>query len=121
MSKIDNFLGLVHKADGEGVESARDNVTPQDLKALADNYWNLTTWEQRACMINLMQDYMIPETRPAMLHFLQAPDDGEYGFLRVTKAIALCILDRDFNRFEVYYNDSALAEEKAKEYLAAES
>ena len=111
MSRIDEFLPIIQRADFEEIESARDRVTRADLGLFAETYKSLPTWEQKAALINLVQDHLDARLRPMMFDFLSAPNVRDDTH-ELTKAIALCHLEGDFERFMVYYNDRRLLREE---------
>jgi len=123
MSKFDELLVLVRRADFEEIEAARDKIAFSDLGALAAAYPALETWDQKAALINLVQDHLDPRFRSLMLDFLAAPDtrgdEASSGddVIPLTKAIALCHLDENFDDFMRYYNNRRLIEVRAGEYL----
>jgi uncharacterized protein CbrC (UPF0167 family)/uncharacterized membrane protein YhdT len=118
MSKIDYFLDLVINCDDEGIEFARDEVSSEDLGILAAAYWELETWDQKGLLIHLVMDHVDPRTRDVMYDFLQAPDDESGDFVEVTKAIALSHLEKDRERFSVYYEDRELLARMVERTLA---
>jgi hypothetical protein len=116
--RIAHFIQLVTRGDPGEIESARDVVTREDVAPLAEVYWTLETWDQKAALIELVQDYIDPRSREIMLDFLKAPPDkaGD-DYFEAVKAIALCHLDRDFKAFTRYYGDRRLLAETAERYL----
>jgi hypothetical protein len=120
MNKLDHWLSLVEAQDHVAIEGARDDVTPDDIPALIDAYWHRDDWVEKGLLINLMQDYLDPNLQPVMLDFLRAPSEPTGDFIEVTKAIALCHLDGDFNKFTAYYDDRQLLERVAQQYLSAQ-
>jgi hypothetical protein len=117
MSKTEELLELVHRTDFQEIEFARDQVHFADLSALAAAYPALESWDQKAALINLIQDHLDPRFRPLMLDFLAAPDTRGDDVIPLTKAIALCHLDENFDDFMRYYNDPRLIQARADEYL----
>ncbi len=117
MSNIEYFIRIVKEGDFNEVESARDNVKKENLAALELLYWILETWEQKIALINLIQDYIDPITHRIMLDILKAPEDEKGDYIELTKAIALCHLDKDFSKFDAYYKNRELITQNAKHYL----
>jgi hypothetical protein len=117
MGKFDELLELVQRADFQEIEAARDQVEFSDLGAMAAAYPSLKTWDQKAALINLVQDHLDPRFRPIMLDFLEAPDTRGDDVIPLTKAIALCHLDENFDIFMDYYKDQRLIQIRANEYL----
>jgi len=118
VGKLEYYLDLIKADDPVQIEMARDEVTRDDLGALAAAYWSLENWDQKGLLINLVQDYIDPRTRDIMIDFLKAPEDKSGDFTEVTKAIALCILEEDFERFTLYYDDRELLAQAVQRYLS---
>lgn len=106
--RIAQFIRLVQNDDGEEIEAARDRITRDDLAPLAEVYWTLQTWDEKAGLIELIQDHLDPQTRALMLDFLTAPADEKGDRRLLVKAIALCHLDGDFAAFNRYYQERQL-------------
>ena len=117
MPKIEELLQIIRRADFQEIESARDQVTVSILGALAAAYPSLETWEQKAALINLIQDHLDPCFRPIMLDFLSAPDTRGDDTVPLTKAIALCHLEENFDNFTIYYNDHNLLADRVSHLL----
>ena len=114
---IDRLLQIVQQDDPTQIEAARDDVTRTDLGALAAAYTSLKTWEQKCNLVNLIQDTLDPRTREIMRDVLHAPDDTNGDCVALTKAIALCHLERDLSRFMTYYEDRQLLAQTVRRYL----
>jgi hypothetical protein len=117
MNKHSQFMEIVTQADFIAIESARDQVTFRDLGALVKAYETLETWDQKAALINLVQDHLDPRMRRMMEDFIGAPDDLQEDNIILTKAIALCHLQEDFDRFMDYYNDRGLLERTVRQFM----
>ncbi len=115
--RVQHFIRLIQRDDPYEIESARDDVTKNDVGPLVEAYWTLTTWDEKAGLIQLIQDYLDPRTHDVMLDFLKAPPDANGDYFEVTKAIALCHLDGDFAAFDRYYKDRDLLAATAERYL----
>ena len=115
--RVRYFISLIQRDDPYEIESARDEVTENDVAPLVEAYWGLTTWEEKAGLIQLIQDYIDPHAHDVMLDFLKAPPDPNGDYFEVTKAIALCHLDGDFAAFTRYYKDRDLLAATAERYL----
>lgn len=117
--RIRNFIKLIQRDDPYEMETARDDVTRNDVGPLVEAYWTLTTWDEKAGLIQLIQDYLDPRSHDIMLDFLKAPPDANGDYFELTKAIALCRLDGDFAAFNRYYKDrdllAATAERRLRE------
>jgi len=116
-SHIDRLLQVVKQGDPAQIEAARDDVTRTDLGALAAAYRSLPTWAQKCHMVNLVQDTLDPRTREMMRDVLHAPDDAGGDYVALTKAIAVCHLERDLSRFMTYYEDRQLLAQAIRRYL----
>ena len=117
MLKIDHFTNIVKNCDFQEIEFARDDVTKDDLPALALLYNTLNTWEQKTGLIHLVQDYQDDILHNIMFDFLKAPKDKSGDAMEVMKVISLCYLEKDFDKFMVYYKNRELIEKTAKRYL----
>jgi len=117
MLKTNDLLKIVRRADFEEIEESRDLVEFHHFGELAAAYSSLESWNQKAALINLVQDHLDPRFRPIMLDFLRAPDTRGDDVIPLTKAIALCHLDENFDDFMRYYNNTQLIDERASEYL----
>lgn len=117
MPTIKRLLALVKSGDGQKIELARDNVKRGDLAALAKAYWTLETWDQKDSLVQLIQDHIDPRTRTLMLDILKAPEDRISGEIDLTRAIALCHLDKNFANFTLYADSSERIAEGMKRYL----
>lgn len=119
-ARIEYFLRLIRRDNAEEIESARDEIIPEDIGPLAKVYWTLETWSEKAGLIQIVQDTIDPRTRGIMLDFLKAPPDTSGDYVEITKAIALCHLDRDFAAFDRYYRDRQLLAATVERYLREE-
>jgi ribosomal protein L35AE/L33A len=114
---IDRLLQIVKQGAPTQIEAARDDVSRTDLGALAAAYQALPTWEQKCHLVNLVQDTLDPRTREIMRDVLHAPDDADGDYVQLTKAIAVCHLERDLSRFMTYYEDRQLLAQTVRRYL----
>ncbi|WP_412744049.1 hypothetical protein [Krasilnikovia sp. MM14-A1004] len=98
------FAGMVRACDHQEIEFARPRVGPQHLPGLVELYGTLASWDQRLCLVQLVQDRHEPALQPIMLDILRAPerDDDQ---AELTKAAALCYLDGNSDLFMTYYED----------------
>ena len=101
-----SFENLVHARDWEAIESWRSRVRPEHVAPLVALYDRVGTWDERCAVLQLLQDSLHPDTRRCMHHFLSAPNGEDENF-ELTKAIAVCHLDRDLGRFVTYLGDRA--------------
>jgi hypothetical protein len=99
------------------LEAARDLVRLAHFPALVEFYWQQTDWYCKAGVVDLLQDTIVPITQPVMRDFLRAPTDTQGDWLDIAKIIALCHLDGDLGRFEMYLGDPALTAERVRTYL----
>jgi hypothetical protein len=120
MTDLAALIQAVLRADYEAIESARDRVTREDLGELARVYTTLPSWRERVAMVHLVQDYLDPRLRPMMADVLRAPGDVTDDTLGLAKAIALCHLHEDFDRFSAYYGDRRRLAQDVERYLAQE-
>ncbi len=120
MNRIAHFLHLALTHDAEQIEQVRGSVQETDLAALADAYWSLQQWGQKAALLQLVQNHIHPDTRPIMLDILQAPDDELAGRFETTKAIALCHLEGDLGLFTGYQDNPGLLDEALRRHKPVE-
>jgi hypothetical protein len=111
------FLVLVEECDFEAIEQERDHVAPDHLDALVAAYVELTSWEQKAALVQLVQDCPDPRLRPMMLDVLCGAPDDIRGPLHWSKAVALSFLDGEPRHFQRYYRDNRLLKDSARRYL----
>jgi hypothetical protein len=116
-SDIERFTRLIKARNIERIEYERDHVSREHLAALVDLYWSVKEWEQKAAVIDLVQDTIDPQTRPIMLDFLRAPADQIGDYLQMSKIIALCHLEGRLENFSKYYKDRQLIQPAAQAYL----
>lgn len=121
MGDLASLVQLVLRADYEAIEFARDTVTQEDLDELARVYATLPSWRERLAMVYLVQDHLDPRLHPMMEDVLRAPGDVRDDTLGLAKAIALCHLHEDFNRFSAYYGDRQRLAGDVERYLAEET
>ncbi|TWP51771.1 hypothetical protein FKR81_12970 [Lentzea tibetensis] len=110
MKDVDWFSPFVVRGDAVGVESARDEVTPEVLEDLLWLYGRLDTWLQRCLLVQLLQDHWEPELfAPVMRDMLRAPTDwhdgGTEDNVQWSQAVALGFLDERYDMFDRYWND----------------
>jgi hypothetical protein len=118
MGDLAYLVQIVLRADYEAIETARDGVVPGDLAELARVYTTLPSWRERLAMVHLVQDHLDPRLRPMMEDALRAPGDLRDDALGVAKAIALCHLHADFDRFPAYYGDRQRLARDVDQYLS---
>lgn len=118
MSKIERFIQAIIEADIERIEAARDQVRLEDLAALVEVYWTLDSWDKKYALIELVQDHIDPSTRTIMLDCLKAPADADGDRAELCRAIALCHLQGDLDRFTDYHNDRKLLARTVQQTLA---
>jgi hypothetical protein len=114
---IERFTRLVITKNIERIEYERDHVCLEHLKPMVDLYWTLEEWEQKAAIVDLLQDSIDLSTRPIMLDFLNAPHDQAGDYLQTCKIIALCHLEGNFNNFTRYYKNRELIQPAFDMYL----
>ncbi|MGE6955012.1 hypothetical protein [Staphylococcus capitis] len=112
------FAGMVRACDHEAIETARPRVAPDHLPGLVELYGNLASWEQRLGLIQLVQDRSEPALAPIMLDVLRAPDRDD-DLADLTKAVALCYLDQNHDKFATYYQDRDALNRAVDEALRA--
>jgi hypothetical protein len=109
MTDISRYRRLVRDLDFQGVEFARDEIrdAPELVEALAEEYWQLNTWRERSFIVQLVQDCMNPVLRALMKDFLRArvSDDAWADHVELTKAIAVCHVEGDYDLFPMYLDD----------------
>ena len=115
---IRELLEIVQNADPQAVEYAREDIRLEDLPVLAEAYWSLLTWSQKAAMVHLAQDHFSEVTLPIFWDFLDAPGLIGDDEIDLGKAIALCHLKRDFNIFTDYYADRHMLHQHVLEVQA---
>lgn len=99
-----SFENLVRARDWEAIEGWRGRVRVEHIASLVALYDRVQTWDERCAVLQLIQDKLHPESRRCMHHFLAAPNGDDENF-ELTKAIAVCHLERDFARFVTYLDD----------------
>jgi ankyrin repeat protein len=110
---VDWFSRFVTREDTQGVEGARDHVTSAVLPDLVWLYQRqLTTWHQRALLVQLVQDRWEPDLQaPVMLEMLRAPidwpDPGVADNIQLAQALALGFLDERYDTFDQFLDDRA--------------
>jgi hypothetical protein len=117
VARENQYLGIIQRADFEAIEGARDQITKADLGALVEIYPKLTNWGQKTAWINLVQDHLDARLRPMMMDFLQTPDESLAETIELTKAIAVCHLEGDLDRFIVYLDDRRLLANRVYDLL----
>jgi hypothetical protein len=102
----------------EEVEALRRDLTPRDLEILAEAYGDLGALHQRAELVHLVGDSLDDRLTPLYRAYLRdaggAQIDegtGEHASL----ATALCAMERDWKRFDVWFDDLAAAQRRARE------
>lgn len=123
MNHIDQLLAIVKRGDAEEIEAARDQVTAQDMDALAAAYWTLSTVDEKSGLMQLFSDHIAAGGREVMLDFLKIPDDPDQfnnEYVASGKVVALCQLEGHFGNNEKYWYDRSLLLETARRYLAGE-
>lgn len=101
--QFEDFQRLILALDHEGIESARDRVTPADVPALCRWYFELEGWEQRCALVDLLVDQSSPELDAVCKDVLRAPGSGDW--VELPKAFALGWLAGRGDLFMAYYND----------------
>jgi hypothetical protein len=119
-SDIERFIRLVKTKQIEQVEYQRDYVRPEHLATLVELYWSLDDWEQKAEVIDLVQDTIDSQTQPIMRDFLHAPADQIGDYLQMGKIIALCHLEGNFDNSTKYYKNRELIQPAVQGYLTDE-
>jgi hypothetical protein len=114
---LERFKCMVLDKKLERIEFERDNVCREHFEPLVQFYWTLHDWEQKAAIIDLLQDKIDTITRQIMLDFLNAPPDKVGDYLQTCKIIALCHLEGNLNNFTKYYKNRDLIQHAVKEYL----
>lgn len=100
------------------VELMRSAITVDDHDECAKFYWTLDTWEQKAAVIDLVQDKISPTLAPIMRDFLRAPL-GSDDTIWLGKAIAILHLRGSLSGFNALYDGGpALVEREARALLA---
>ncbi len=111
------FVELILALDAEGIESARDEVTTEDVPALVRFYFELEEWPQKTAIVDLICDQHHPDMEALMIDVLRAPGGGDW--VELPKAIALGYLSEDNDQFMRYYNDRELLARTVDEVLAS--
>jgi len=120
MSTISSLLELIKRDDPNQIEAARNQITPTMLPALVKAYRKLPDWPRKLAMINLIQDHISPVSRPVMKDILRAPESLDPDYVQTTKAVALCHLESDFDRFVDYHQDRRLLASQVEKYRRQE-
>ena len=116
--EIEYYLQLVHEQDWEEIEGARDEMTEELAFLLEREYWKLSSWEERAAMVALVQDMQDPGFKlgAMMEDILKIPDiGGDDGAVSI--AIAVYYLKRDYKLFDKILGPYNHAKSKASEIL----
>ena len=114
---IERFIRLVITKNIERIEYERDHVCREHLKPMVDLYWTLEDWEQKAAIVDLLQDTIDNLSRPIMLDFLNAPCDEVGDYLQKCKIIALCHLEENFSSFTRYCKNIELIQPAVEKFL----
>lgn len=119
MNKIDKLIQIVKRGAAEEIEGARDLVNQEDMPALVQAYWTLTSWEDKSGMMQLFSDYIAPNGKEVMLDYLTIPpaEPGMEDYVAISKAVALSQLEGSFDNAMKYYDDRQLLEKTARQYL----
>ncbi len=110
------FVELIHELDVEGIQSARDVVTTDDVPALVRFYFELDDWSKKTAIVDLICDQHHPDMEALMIDVLRAPGAGD-DWVDLPKAIALGYLSEDNDQFMRYYNDRELLARTVDEAL----
>lgn len=116
------LLAIVRRGDAVEIEAARDLVRPELLPELLAAYWRLSTWDERAGLMQLFMDYPTVGGDAVMRHFLTAPTtelNDEY--FTSGKIAALCQLAGTFAFYERLWYDRALCSAVIARVLAGEA
>lgn len=113
---VNRYIDYMAAADHEALEAARDEINASHFALLVHFYWHFEDWERKAGIVTLLQDHLDPLIRPIMVDFLRAPQDNDY--LELAKAIALCHVHEDFDRFMAYYENRSLITQESEAFLA---
>lgn len=123
MVTVGDLLQLVKSATDDHepfdeLEVARAAVGPEQVSWLVSSYQGLTSWPARAALVWLIQDHLSEASRPLMSHFLlhSPPDTEGWDRMRVTRAIALCHLERDLDLQEALMDDPPAVEAGRKRW-----
>ena len=115
-AEFEEMMRAVRDCDGVEIEGLRDVFSPALVPDAIKAYSQLTSWRQKASLVQLIQDVRIAETRPLMNDFLKAPRDDSDDEIWITKAIALWHLTGDSSLID---EGPHAAEAAARAYLAS--
>lgn len=116
--ELEYFLDIVREGDDETVEGARGEMTAELAFQLEREYWKLNNWNERAAMVNLVQDIQDPGLKLAamMEDALQIPDiGGDESAIVIT--IAVCYLKQDYSLFDKVFKSYEGSKKAASEIL----
>ncbi|MFZ5445610.1 MAG: hypothetical protein ACOZQL_36800 [Myxococcota bacterium] len=123
---MDELLRLVVQARDDAdtfdaIEAARETLTHDEAAALVRASERLTSWPARAALVRLVQDHLLDDARPLMRHFLlhAPPDAPDSELMHLSRAIALCHLERDLDRLEALLDDPAAIEAGRRRWAGA--
>jgi ankyrin repeat protein len=111
------FRAILEADDPEAIESARDDVRPQDILPLIAMYWELGNWSVRRALVELLQDQFHPDMAGMMLDFLRVPLSPGDERVELAQAVALGFIDEKYDRFMTYYQDRAQLAQAVNEAL----
>jgi len=120
--EIERFSRIIREQDVDKIETERERVGPEHLPELIALYQSLDNWDDKAALIDLIQDVDDPRIRPLMLDFLHAPGGrvdiyGVWDYWLCLKAVALSFLAGDCKLFDRYQEKPELIEADIKPYL----
>ena len=117
---LSEFLFKIEKRDFAGIEAERDYVTPAHIEELVAQYAQLKNWDQKAALIQLVQDLQDAQLRPIMLDFLHAPRDEHGDMRKFSKAIAVSFLEGETKNVSQYLANQEILEQEAHRSLKEE-
>lgn len=110
-------MAFLLEGDAQEVELGRNDVTSEDLPALARAYFWLPNWKTRAYMILLLTDYADEILQALWMDVLRAPVLVEHDERQHAKAIAVWrLLGSDGEEVE-YIEDPARTHREAEALL----
>lgn len=109
---IEKAMKAIKADDPETIEVLRDKVKPEFLPALM-KHWNADLpWTQKNGFIALLMDQLSDVIRPVM-------EDGLNSNMPENRAVAICILKKDFNLHKILYDQNGwVIEKKVDEEIA---
>jgi hypothetical protein len=120
--QIVKLLDIVKRGNAEEIESARDAVCSELLPELLAAYWQLSTWDDKAGLMQLFSDHLTSGGEDVMRDFLTAPTaalNDEY--YTSGKIVALCQLAGTFEFYERLWYDRRLCAAVIERALTGET